>query len=87
MYGEIMQASLSKSPYPAFGLTVNRGDPARSDPTQPLGKVARYRSDLEVLYNSMSGCSTEDNVDAHGSEHGVVRLVLVCVAAIHTHMY
>lgn len=64
--------NFSRSPFPAFGLTVVGGNAQRSDPTQSSDKTARFRLDLEMLYNSVSGCSTDDDVDAHGSEHGTV---------------
>ena len=49
------------------------GSATRSDPLEVGDKVGRLRLDLELAYNSMAGCSTDDSVDAHGSEHGTVR--------------
>ncbi|CAN0421858.1 unnamed protein product, partial [Laminaria digitata] len=62
----------SRSPYPAFGLTVAGGSATRSDPVEVGDKIGRLRLDLELAYNSVAGCSTDDSVDAHGSEHGTV---------------
>lgn len=66
------QINFSRSPFPALGLTVASGCATRMDPIQSGDKIGRLRLDLEMLYNSVSGCSTEDTVDAHGSEHGTV---------------
>lgn len=66
------KVNFSRSPYPAFGLTVAGGSAARSDPLSQGDKIGRLRLDLEMVYNSVAGCSTDDNVDAHGSEHGTV---------------
>ena len=51
------------------------GSAARSDPVEVGDKIGRLRLDLELAYNSVAGCSTDDSVDAHGSEHGTVSLV------------
>lgn len=64
----------ARSPYPAFGLTVAGGSTSRSEPLRPNDKAGRLRLDLEMLYNSVSGCSADDDADAHGSPHGMVSL-------------
>ena len=55
-----------------FGLTVAGGNAARSDPISASDRISRLRLDLEMVYNSVAGCSTDDSIDAHGSEHGTV---------------
>lgn len=67
------QVKSARSPYPAFGLTVAAGSATREKALKPSDKVGRVRLDLEMLYNSVSGCSPDDGVDAHGSPHGMVR--------------
>lgn len=68
-----MQIDFSRSPYPIFGLTASAGSPVRSDPIEVRSdKIARLRMDLELVYNSVAGRSTDDLVDSHGSLHGTV---------------
>lgn len=57
-----------------FGLTASAGSTVRSDPTDASEKIARLRLDLELVYNSVAGPSTDDSVDSHGSPHGTVRV-------------
>lgn len=71
-----MQINFSRSPYPMFGLTASAGSAVRSDPTDASDKTARLRLDLELVYNSVAGPSTDDSVDSHGSPHGTVRVEL-----------
>ncbi|CAN0454479.1 unnamed protein product, partial [Hapterophycus canaliculatus] len=67
-----MQINFSRSPYPMFGLTASAGSAVRSDPIEASDKTARLRSDLELVYNSVAGPSTDDCVDSHGSPHGTI---------------
>ena len=57
-----------------FGLTASAGSPVRPSLLEVRSdKIARLRLDLELVYNSVAGRSTDDNVDSHGSPHGTVR--------------
>lgn len=57
-----------------FGLTASAGSPVRPSPLEVRSdKIARLRLDLELVYNSVAGRSTDDSVDSHGSPHGTVR--------------
>lgn len=70
----LVQVNFSRSPYPIFGLTASAGSPVRSESIEVRAdKIARLRMDLELVYNSAAGRSTDDNVDSHGSLHGTVR--------------
>ncbi|CAN0442727.1 unnamed protein product [Pylaiella littoralis] len=65
--------NFSRSPYPIFGLTASAGSPVRSESIEVRAdKIARLRMDLELVYNSVAGRSTDDNVDSHGSLHGTI---------------
>lgn len=70
----LWQINFSRSPYPMFGLTASAGNPVRPSLLEVRSdKIARLRLDLELVYNSVAGRSTDDNVDSHGSPHGTVR--------------
>lgn len=63
-----------------FGLTASAGSPVRPSLLEVRSdKIARLRLDLELVYNSVAGRSTDDNVDSHGSPHGTVRGVPTAV--------
>eukprot|EP00752_Nemacystus_decipiens_P004125 g3774.t1 len=65
--------NFSRSPYPMFGLTASAGSPVRPSQLEVRSdKIARLRLDLELVYNSVAGRSTDDNVDSHGSPHGTI---------------
>eukprot|EP00903_Cladosiphon_okamuranus_P010988 g10377.t1 len=65
--------NFSRSPYPMFGLTASAGSPVRPSLLEVRSdKIARLRLDLELVYNSVAGRSTDDNVDSHGSPHGTI---------------
>ncbi|CAN0147427.1 unnamed protein product [Ectocarpus sp. 4 AP-2014] len=64
--------NFSRAPYPTFGLTAAAGSLVRSEPIEKTDKIGHLRLDLELVYNSVAGRSTDDCVDSHGSPHGTI---------------